>query len=316
MWLIVPSFSRVPDSQGSLMEPGIGKWTTIGARTVRGSWHDEIGTVAAGVAFFTLLAIFPGIAAVVSLVGLFADPARVQELLNTASDLLPPGTAQIIARQVRRLGDAASAAENRRALSLTPYIGFAILLWSMNKATKALFRAMNAIHGLEETRGFLVFTVATLAFTLGTVVFLVFAVGIGIVLPMALAETRAIDLLRWPVLLLVVAAVLAIIYRYGPSRARHRGAWPAIAVGSAFAAVLWLGGSMLFSWYVSAFGGFVELYGSLAAVMGLLIWIWLSLIAVLVGAEIEAAIVGCGGMGFAGGGTTDVRRPAAEGHQT
>jgi len=285
------------------MEPGIGKWTAIGLRTVRGSWHDEIGTVAAGVAFFTLLAIFPGITAVVSLVGLFADPARVQELLAAAPDLLPPGTAQIIARQVRRLSDAASAAENRRALSLTPYIGFAILLWSMNKATKALFRAMNAIHGLEETRGLLVFTIATLAFTLGTVVFLVFAVGFVIVLPIALSlpglgatETRAIDLLRWPVLLLVVAAVLAIIYRYGPSRARRRGAWPAIAVGSALAAVLWLGGSMLFSWYVSTFGGFVELYGSLAAVMGFLVWIWLSLIAVLVGAEVEAAIMSCSGM--------------------
>ena len=254
--------------------------------------------MAASVAFFTLLAIFPGIAAVVSLVGLFADPVRVQELLAAVPDLLPPGTEQIITRQIRRLSDAASATENRRALSLTPYFGFAILLWSINKATKALFGALNSIRGVEEERGLVLFTVVTLAFTLGTVVFLVFAVGFVLVLPITLAMlglgetvTRLVDLLRWPVLLLVVGGVLAIVYRFGPSRAGGRDAWPAIAASSALAAALWLGGSMLFSWYVSAFGGFIELYGSLAAVMGFLVWIWLSLIAVLVGAELEAAII-------------------------
>lgn len=103
--------------------------------------------------------------------------------------------------------------------------------------------------------------------------------------------TRLVDLLRWPVLVLVVAGVIAIVYRYGPSRAGGRDSWPAIAASSALAATLWLGGSMLFSWYVSVFGGFIELYGSLAAVMGFLVWIWLSLIAVLLGAELEAAII-------------------------
>lgn len=135
------------------MAPDVGRWMKIARCTASRSLSDGIGTVAAGVAFFTLLAVFPGIAAVVSLVGLFADPLRVHELLTATPDLLPPGTAQIIARQVKRLSDAASAAENRRALSLTPYIGFTILLWSINKATKALFGALNGIRGVDEERG-------------------------------------------------------------------------------------------------------------------------------------------------------------------
>ncbi len=287
------------DIVGNRTAPSSKTWA-IARRTWRGILDDEVATLAAGVAFFVLLATFPGIAAVVSLVGLFAEPGRVEALLTAASDILPAGTAQIIARQIERLAEAVNSTERRNALSLAPYAGFAVLLWSTNKGTKALFRALNTIHDQDERRGFLAFTLVTLGFTLGAVVFLVFAVSAVLVLPMALAllglsetETRLFDLLRWPVLLVVVAVVLAVIYRYGPSWERRRDGWGPVAAGSGLAAVLWLGGSMLFSWYVSAFGAFTELYGSLTAVIGFLVWIWLSLIAVLVGAELDAATAWC-----------------------
>ena len=272
-------------------------WGAVAWGTVRRILDDQITTVAAGVAFFVLLASFPGLAAVVSLVGLFVEPGRVDALLAAGTDVLPEGSAQVISRQINRLADAANSPDRRRALSLTPYIGFAILLWSTNKGTKALFRALNTIYEQEERRGLLMFTLVTLGFTLGTVIFLVFVVVVIVALPFMLtflglgdAVTRMVALLRWPVLLVVVGGAFALIYRYGPSRERQRAGWSAIALGSALAAILWLAISMLFSWYVSVFGGFAEIYGSLAAVIGFLIWIWLSVIAMLVGAEFAATV--------------------------
>lgn len=262
--------------------------------TWRGSLDDEVTTSAASVAFFVLLATFPGLAAVVSLVGLFADPSRVDALLAAVAQVLPESTTEVLARQITRFTDSVRT-ENPRALSVTPYIGFALLLWSTNRGTKALFRALNSIYDQDEKRGFLSFTIICLCFTFGALAFLVFAVGLVIVLPMTLAmlgladmQTRAFDLLRWLVLFVVVASVIAVIYRYGPSGRPEGGGWSSIVTGSAVAALLWLGGSILFSWYFVAFGGFTELYGSLSAVIGFLVWIWLSIIAVLVGAELDA----------------------------
>jgi membrane protein len=269
-------------------------WAAIIWRSLRRTLDDQVTTIAAGIAFFVLLATFPGLAAVISLVGLFAEPDRVHALLAAAPDVLPERTAQFIARQIDRL---AAASLDSRALSLTPYVGFALLIWSTNKGTKALFRGLNMIYGQEERRGFLAFTLLTLGFTLGAIVFLVFAVGVVVILPFALAlvgldedQRRMLALLRWPLLLVVVGGVAAVIYRFGPSRDWKSAGWRAVAAGSALAATLWLGGSMLFSWYISTFGGFAELYGSLAAVIGFLVWIWLSVTAVLVGAEFAAVI--------------------------
>jgi len=274
---------------------------------------DEVGSVAAGVAFFVLLATFPGLAAVVSLVGLFADPSRVDALLGTASQVLPASSTEVIARHVNRFVSAAKSTENPRALSFTPFFGFAMLLWSTNKGTKALFRALNAIYGQEERRGFLVFTLLTLSVTLGSLVFVVFAIGAVVVLPMIVdvlgfpeTEARLLDVLRWPVLLFVVAGVLAVIFRYGPSGGRKNANWRSIVAGSLCAAVLWLAGSFLFSLYVTTLGSFTELYGSLSAVIGFLVWIWLSIIAVLVGAELDAAIASC----LTEGGSRALRRDA------
>ncbi|MEO7436425.1 MAG: YihY/virulence factor BrkB family protein [Candidatus Binatia bacterium] len=263
-------------------------------RAYRGIADHEVTTAAASVSFFVLLAVFPGLAAVTSLVGMFADPEKVDGLLSTLSGVIPEGSAQFLSRQIGRLARTGGADGNRRALAVAPILGFAVLLWSANRGTKALFHALNLIQGQEERRGFLKSTLVTLTFTIGGIVFLALTVAVVVVLPLVLevampgdSRARWLGVLRWPVLLVVISGVLAVIYRFGPSREHVR--WSPIAFGSGLGALLWIGGSLLFSWYVSTFGGLTEVYGSLSAVIGFMVWIWLSVIAVLFGAELEVA---------------------------
>ncbi len=258
---------------------------------------DQITTVAASVAFFVILAVFPGLAAVIAIVGTFADPDKVDSLLSALSGVIPSESVEFLKRHVGRLAGVGASQHGRPDLAFAPIAGLGILLWSANRGTKALFRGLNDIYDQEEQRSFLAFTAVTLTFTFGAIAFLVFSVGAIIVFPLVLDTLMAADMrarwlgaLRWPALLVIVGAVLAGLFRFGPSRPTAR--WRAIAWGSSVAAALWLGGSLLFSWYISSFGGLTDVYGPLSAVIGFMVWIWLSAIAVLVGAEVDAALQG------------------------
>lgn len=258
--------------------------------------HDEVSSTAAGVAFFVLLAVFPGLAALISLIGVVFEPHRVDALREMVSGVLPQDAAEILIRQINRLARSHPLDEGgRRVLALAPYFGFALLVWSANRGTKAIFQALNMIYGREEERGFLAFTLVTLGFTLAALAFLVLTMAVVLGVPPALdifgirgSSAWMLALLRWPVLLLVIAVVVGVIYRFGPS-GRHPATWRSVALGSLVAAVLWIGGSVLFSWAIGTFGGLDEIYGSLSAMIAFMIWLWLSTIAVLVGAEIDAA---------------------------
>ncbi len=266
----------------------------ITARIWRGILNDNVGAVAASIAFFVLLAVFPAIAAVVTIVSFFIDPLRLEELLAAYSELVPRGSISVLMQQIKRLSEAAGS--QTEVVTFTPYFGFLVLLWGTNKGTKALFRGLNVIFDCKESRGFITFTLVTLAFTLAAIVFLVFSLGAVLVVPAVLkviglseGHARWIEMLRWIVLLVIVSAAIAVIYRYGPSRKVFE--WRSIISGSCLAAVLWVASSALFSWYVSAFRNFVELYGSLSAIIGFMVWIWLSLISVMIGAELDAALM-------------------------
>lgn len=263
-------------------------WWMILKRTAVQASEDRLMTEAAGVTFYVLLALFPAIAALVSLYGLVADPAAVEQHVAQLSGVVPGGGMELIEEQVRRL-----ASQPSGALGFGAVAGILISLWSANQATKAIFDALNVVYEEEEKRGFVKFTLVTLAFTLGGLVFAIVAMLAVVVLPVALgfvglgSEAEwALRVGRWPLLALVVGLVLAVIYRYGPSRTRARWQW--VSRGSAFAAIAWLIASLGFSWYVTNFGSYNETYGSLGAVVGFMTWIWISTIVVLLGAELNA----------------------------
>ena len=160
---------------------------------------------------------------------------------------------------------------------------------------KAMIDALNVIYEQDEGRSFIKFNVVALVFTLGGFAAFLVAIAAVIVLPLVLstvglggATVTLTRILRWPVLLLVLLIGLAALYRYGPYRRAARWQW--VSVGSVFAAMMWITASCLFSWYLASFANYNATYGSLGAVVGLMMWLWLSTIVVLLGAELNAEI--------------------------
>ena len=282
-------------------EPGRGREATSPTQIPTRGWkdvlwrvyerfgRDRVLAIAAGVTFYALLAIFPAIAALVSLYGLFAEPGTIQNHLATLGGFLPGGALEIIGEQVKRI-----ASKPGGTLGFGFALGLGTALWSSNAGMKALFDALNIVYEEQERRGFIKLNLVSLTFTLSAIIFILLAMGAVVVLPIVLKWIPlggpvldwTLSILRWPVLLALVVAGLAAVYRWGPSR--DEAEWKWITPGSIFAAVIWVGGSMLFSWYVSKFGNYNETYGSLGAAIGFMTWIWLSTIIVLLGAEINA----------------------------
>lgn len=263
-------------------------WWQILKRTLSQASDDRLLTEAAGVTFYTLLALFPGIAALVSIYGLFADRAMIGEHLSLLSGVVPGGGMDLITEQVNRLGE-----QPQTSLGFGAVAGIAIALWSANQATKAVFDALNVVYEEEEKRSFIRFTLVTLTFTLAGILFAILAIAAIVVLPVVLglvglgeAANWLLSLARWPLLLLAVGFMLACIYRWGPSRAEAKWRW--VTWGSGVAALLWLAASLGFSWYVANFGSYNETYGSLGAVIGFMTWIWISSAVVLLGGELNA----------------------------
>ena len=265
-------------------------WLEAAKRTLADFSRHRVTTEAAGVTFYSILALFPAIAALVSLYGLFADPAAIGAQLRGMSAFLPGGAIQVIGDQMTRVSQ-----QGHGKLGLGIILGVVIALWSANGGTKSLFDALNTVYGVREERGFIKLNATSLAMTVGGILFMVIAACAVIVLPGALGFAGlsgivdlAVRVLRWPALLLVVALGLAVIYRYGPNRREARWRW--ITVGSATASICWVIVSFAFSWYAAHFGSYNATYGSLGAVIGFMIWIWLSAIVILAGAEIDVTL--------------------------
>lgn len=264
-------------------------WKDIAYRIYLEFNKDRVLSVAAGVTFYTLLSLFPAIAALVSCYGLFADANVINDHLAAMQGVLPSGAIDIIGEQVKRI-----TAKGGGALSFTFLTSLALSLWSANAAMKAMFDALNVVYEEEEKRSFLMLNLRSLTFTIGALVFIILALTSIVVLPVVFRfigisnSAWLIAALRWPALLLVLLCGLSVLYRYGPSREHARWRW--VGVGSVVACVLWLVASLLFSWYVTNFGNYNETYGSLGAVIGFMTWIWISSTIVLLGGEINAEI--------------------------
>lgn len=263
-------------------------WRDIVMRVYEEIGRDRIVAVAAGVTFYGLLALFPAVAAFVSLYGLLSDPATISDHLASLSGLLPGGAVDIVSDQVKRI-----TSKGDTALGFAFFSGLAVSLWSSNAGMKAVFDALNVAYNEEERRNFFWLNVWSLGFTLATVLFGALALSAVVLIPIVLkfvglgALTEWIVWIgRWPALLALTVTALALLYRFGPSRAHPRWRW--ISPGATVAALGWMIASMLFSWYVSSFGNYNETYGSLGAVIGFMTWLWISTTILLVGAELNA----------------------------
>jgi membrane protein len=260
-------------------------WKEIVKRVAAAFSQDRILANAAGVTFYAILALFPALGALVSLYGLFSTPSGMEAQIKALSDLVPAGGMQVISDQLHSLASGGSA-----SLSFGLVVGLATALWSSNSGVKGLFDALNAAYEVPEGRGFLKLTLISFAFTLGGLAFILLAMAAVIVLPAVLnfvgvgnTLDAVLRLARWPVLLLLIGFVLAVIYRYGPSRKAPKWRW--VTWGSAFASIAWVLLSVLFSWYVTNFANYNKTYGSLGAAIGFMTWIWLSMAIVLIGGE-------------------------------
>ena len=281
-------------------EPGRGREATTPEQIPPRGWRDilwrvlwsisenRILSTSGGVAFFALLAVFPGIAAIVSLYGLFADTSTISDHLTLLAGILPFGILQLVADQILVV-----AKQGNDTLGMAFIIGLLIALVSANSGIAALFDALNVVYNEREKRGFIRFYTTTFLFTLAGIVFVILAIIGVVILPLALrflglanATEWPVAILRWPILLLTVGISLGFIYRYGPSRRDARWRW--VTWGSVVAAILWIAASMLFSWYVATFDGYNRAYGSLGAAIGFMVWLWISAVIVLLGGELNA----------------------------
>jgi membrane protein len=283
--------SREPDrgrEAGSPNEiPALG-WKDILWRVFWSIPEDRILSTSGGVAFFALLAVFPGIATIVSLYGLFADANVIGQHLTILAGLLPAGVIEMIGTHI-----ASVARQDNTTLGGAFLVGIAVALWSANSGVAALFDALNVVYDEKEKRSIVQFYTRTFLFTLGGIGFAVLAITGVVILPVVLTflgstttAEQLLSVLRWPVLLITVILALAVLYRYGPSRRDAQWRW--VTWGSASAAVLWIGASMLFSWYVASFDSYDRTYGSLGAGVGFMMWIWLSVVIILLGGELNA----------------------------
>jgi membrane protein len=246
-------------------------------------------TISGGVTFFVLLALFPGLAGLISLYGLFADSTTIAQHLNSLDGILPEGGMQILRDQLQQL-----TSQPPQKLGFATLASLAISLWSANGGIKAMFEGLNAVYEENEKRSFMKLNAISLALTLAAVVFVIASLLTITVVPKLLSfldlpgVSEIVNYARWPVLLVVASLMIAVVYRFGPSREQPQWRW--ISPGSIFAAVTWIAASLLFSWYTAHFGSYNKTYGSLGAAVGFMTWIWISTMVILIGAKINAEL--------------------------
>ena len=276
-------------ARNPLQIPAAG-WRDILWRTYARTKDDRLLATAAGVVFFGLLAVFPAITALVSCYGLFADPSTISANLQTLALLLPQDSFQIVQEQVARV-----LAKGSSELGWTLLFGVALAVWSANAGMKAVIDALNVVYEEREKRGIVKLNLLSLALTIGVIAGLLVMVSAVVAFPLALdhlglkPESQLIvSLARWPLMFMTLLAALGVLYRFGPSRQAARWEW--LGIGTLTAGLFWIAGSAALSWYLSNFGNYSATYGSLGAGIGLMMWMWMSAIIVLFGAELNSEI--------------------------
>lgn len=263
--------------------------------------EKHLGLIAAGVAFFGMFGIFPGIAAMIAIFGLMADPVVIAEQLTLLEGIIPPGTYDLLAGQVNGLVNAPT-----QTLGWATVVSILLALWSCRAGVAALIGGLNAIAGHRQRHGLVQLFIA-LVLTVALVFLGVVAVLMIVVIPVALnvfsaltgttwlieGQTAWILLsLRWVVALVVLVSALSLLYRYGPTREGDRGRW--VTIGAIVVVFLWVAASAGLSIYLANFASYNEVYGSIGAVIGMLLWLYVTAYLILLGAVLNLEVHGGG----------------------
>lgn len=280
---------RGRDARHPFQIPRLG-WKDIAFR-VKDEWGDDhVGLSAAAVAFYSFLALFPALAATVSILGLVARGRNPEEVINDMFGALPEEARSLLSEQLATISSQSSG-----SLSFGLVIGVVLSLWTASGAVGQLVNTINIAYDEKETRNWFFRKAMALGLTLGAILFVAFAVFVVVGFPELISRTgfgvgtrRLLNILIWPGLAVSFGAALALLYRIAPDRSAAHWKW--VSVGSIFAVVAWVAVTLGFRFYVSSFGSYNETYGSLAAVVVILLWLWLTAVIVLLGAEINAEI--------------------------
>jgi membrane protein len=265
-------------------------WWQVMHRVWIEAGRDNLSVVSAGCAFFALFAIFPALSALISIYGLTADPATVEQQFAMLADLLPAQAYDIVIQQIQRIAEASG-----QSLGWSLAVSLGLAFWSATAGTQALFAALNIAYEEPERRTIFQFYLSAFTFTLvgilGGVIMMLAIVYVPIVFALtgySSAFETFVKVARWPFLALLVLCLLSLLYRYGPCRRAAKWHW--VSMGSIFATLVWLLASAAFSYYVANFAHYDRFYGSLGAVIILLFWLYISFYIVLLGAEINAEL--------------------------
>lgn len=263
-------------------------WIDIGKRV----WHemkiDHVQIVSAGVGFYFFLSIFPTIVAAISIYSLVLEPSQIQEQISRLNIIMPDQAFGMITDFLKPILE-----QSRKEIGWGLVISILVSIWSANKGTSALFQGINIAYDEVDNRGFFKKNILTLIFTLAGLVIGLLSLLIVIFFPILIDDIglpaqleKMLTWLRWVILGFILIFSLSVVYKIAPNRRSPRFRW--VSWGAILGTILWLGGSMLFSWYVSNFGSYADLYGSFAAVAILLLWLFLTAFIILIGAEINS----------------------------
>jgi membrane protein len=264
-------------------------WKDVLLRVKNEAKQDNLTLLAAGIAFFSLLSLFPAIGALISIYGLVASPEDVARHISELSGTVPQEARTLLDEQLRSVASASEA-----GLGIGAVVGIVLALWSASSAMKHLMVALSSIYDEEEGRGFVKLRLGAYVMTFAAIVFFAIVITALTAGPTWIASlgndvlSTVVSILRWPVLVVLFMAGLAVLYRYAPDRDEPKWRW--VSWGSGIATGLWILSSVLFSLYANMFGSYNKTYGSVAAVVVTMMWLFITAACVLLGAEINAEL--------------------------
>ena len=286
-----PALADVPGSDaehpGKIPPRG---WLDVAKRVKDEAKADNVSLMSGGVAFFAVLALVPLLVAVLAIWGIFANPTDATRLIRDLASGLPNSAQRLVTQQLRNI-----ASRSGSGLGFTALFSLVLACWSASSGTKHLIEAVNVAYDEDEDRGFVKVRALALALTLGAILFLLVAIGLIAVVPSVLSDAGVpsevrvvVQVVIWPLLGVMMVLGLAVLYRVAPSRDDPKWRW--VSWGAVIATVLWLVGSAAFALYAANFGSYDQTYGSLGGVVVLLLWLYITALVVVLGAEINAAL--------------------------